>query len=162
MKTILAILVLCVPVLAQTSLSGGLKVNSLGLGATYKSVVAKFGKPTTEKIQKGDECVPDRRKILTYPGLTFELIEGQKNNFTVITFEVTSAKYDVSGIKVATRRSRSTGVSASGQWKPLSQAKRPGITKCRRTTPAAQISFSVTARSPGYRPGMRCVKGLIM
>ena len=100
MKTILAILVLCVPVFAQTSLSGGLKVNGLGLGATYKSVVAKFGKPTTEKIQKGDECVPDRRKILTYPGLSFELIEGQKNNFSVITFEVTSAKYDVSGVKV--------------------------------------------------------------
>src|SRR5689334_11316825 len=90
MKTILAILVLCVPVFAQTSLSGGLKVNGLGLGATYKSVVAKFGKPTTEKIQKGDECVPDRRKILTYPGLSFELIEDQqKKNFTVITFEVT-------------------------------------------------------------------------
>jgi len=97
---IFVLLVFSVSVFGQKAPTDGLKVNGVGLGAAYKSVVAKFGKPIKEKIQKGDECVPDRRKILNYPGLMFELIENEGKNFTVISFEATSAKYDVSGVKV--------------------------------------------------------------
>lgn len=97
---IFVLLAFSVSAFGQKAPTDGLKVNGLGLGAAYKTVVAKFGKPVKEKIQKGDECVPDRRKILTYPGLTFELIENDNKNFTVISFEVTSAKYDVSGVRI--------------------------------------------------------------
>ena len=102
MRTLLlfALLGFSVSAFGQKAPTDGLKVNGVGLGAAYKSVIAKFGKAIKEKIQKGDECVPDRRKILTYPGLTFELIENDNKNFTVVSFEVTSAKYDVSGVKV--------------------------------------------------------------
>ncbi|HTK38986.1 MAG TPA: hypothetical protein VL325_10875, partial [Pyrinomonadaceae bacterium] len=97
---IFVLLVFSVSAFGQKAPTDGLRVNGVGLGSAYKTVVAKFGKPVKEKIQKGDECVPDRRKILTYPGLTFELIENDNKSFTVISFEVTSANYDVSGVKV--------------------------------------------------------------
>ena len=120
---IFALLAFSVSAFGQKAPTDGLKVNGVGLGATYKAVVAKLGKPVKEKIQKGDECVPDRRKILTYSGLTFELIENDNKSFTVISFEVTSAKYDVSGVKIGdtqlavSRRfgKRSTEDTVSGQ-----------------------------------------------
>jgi hypothetical protein len=136
MKLLLMVLLLAVPCFAQTALSAGLKVNGIGLGASYKSVIAKFGKPTKEVTKKGDECVPDRRKLLTYQGLTFELIEDTKKNFTVISFEVTGAKYDVSGVKLGDtqiavnrrfgKRSSEETISGSKVWYYEMAADNPG------------------------------------
>lgn len=99
MKPVISVLIFAISTFAQVSLLEGPKVNGLALGASYKQVIAKFGKPTTDKINKIDECIGDRTRKLTYPGLTFELDE-QSGTFHVYSFEVTSPKYDVSGIRV--------------------------------------------------------------
>jgi len=99
MKTIFCILLLTVSSFAQTSLLEGPKVNGLGLGTTYKQVIAKFGKPTADKINKMNECIGDRTRKLTYPGMTVELDE-QSGTFHVYAFEITSPIYDVSGAKI--------------------------------------------------------------
>jgi hypothetical protein len=46
-----------------------------------------------------DECIGDRTRVVNYPGLEFELAESD-GTFTVYAFEVTSPKYNVSGVKV--------------------------------------------------------------
>jgi hypothetical protein len=99
MKTIVSILVFAISTFAQVSLLEGPKVNGLGLSATYKEVVAKFGKPTTDRIYKVNECIGDRTRTLRYPGLMIEMDE-QSGTFHVFSFEITSPKYDVSGVKI--------------------------------------------------------------
>jgi hypothetical protein len=96
----LAIILLCVPAFAQANLNGGVKVNGLGLGAAYRAVVAKFGKPASETTRKGDECVGGRTRTMKYPGLSFDLTDSDGKNFTVAWIEVTSPKWDVSGVKI--------------------------------------------------------------
>jgi hypothetical protein len=87
--------------LCQNSIREGLKVNGLALGATYAATVKAFGKPLRDVTSRRiDECIGSRTRTLTYPGLKVELVEGERNAFTVFGFEVTSAKWDVSGIKI--------------------------------------------------------------
>ena len=95
----LIIFLFALPVTAQISLTDGPAVNGLRLGATYKAIIAKFGKPLREKTNKMDECIGDRTRVVNYPGLEFELAESD-GTFTVYAFEVTSPKYNVSGVKV--------------------------------------------------------------
>jgi hypothetical protein len=86
------------PLSAQSKLQNGLKVNGLGLDAKYADVIKKFGKPTRETTTaKINECIGSRLRTMHYPGLVFELVEGDRNAFTVYAFTVTSAKWDVSG-----------------------------------------------------------------
>jgi hypothetical protein len=99
MKTIFFILLLSASAYAQVSLLDGPKVNGLGLGASYKQVIAKFGKPTADKINKVDECIGDRTRTLKYPGMLIELDEHSRT-FHVYSFEITSPKYDVWGVKI--------------------------------------------------------------
>jgi hypothetical protein len=87
------------PAAGQVSLTDGPAVDGLRLGATYQAVIAKFGKPTRVRTNKMDECIGDRTRDVEYPGLKFELAESD-GTFTVYSFEVTSPKYDVSGVKV--------------------------------------------------------------
>ncbi len=86
----------------QTSLKEGPKINGLGLGATRQQVVAKFGKPLAETKKKADECVGGTEVTLQYPGLKFRLWEDvdEPRRFTVGWFEVRSAQWLVSGIRV--------------------------------------------------------------
>jgi hypothetical protein len=93
------IFVFALPAAAQVSLRNGPAVNGVSLGATYKAMIAKFGKPLREKTNKMDECIGDRTRTVNYPGLSFDLAESE-GTFTVYGFEVTSPKYDVSGVKV--------------------------------------------------------------
>jgi hypothetical protein len=99
MKLLFFILLFTISSFAQVSLLEGPKVNGLGLGTPYKQVIAKFGKPTADKINKMDECIGDRTRKLTYPGMTVELDE-QSGTFHVYAFEITSPVYDVSGVKI--------------------------------------------------------------
>jgi hypothetical protein len=86
---------------SQSTIRDGLKVNGLALGSTYAATVRKLGKPTRDVTRKADECTGSRTRTLTYPGLKVELIEGdRRNDFTVFSFDVTSAKWDVSGVKI--------------------------------------------------------------
>jgi len=95
------IFLFALPAAAQISLSDGAAVNGISLGASYKAVVAKFGKPLREKTNEVDECIGDRTRKVEYPGLSFDMAESD-GTFTVYGFEVTSPKYNVSGVKVGT------------------------------------------------------------
>jgi hypothetical protein len=99
MKIIFFILLFTASSFAQVSLLEGPKVNGIGLSSTYKQVIAKFGKPTSDRVDKVNECIGDRTRTLKYPGMTIELDE-QSRVFHVFSFEITSAKYDVSGVKI--------------------------------------------------------------
>ncbi len=87
---------------SQPPLSQGPVVNGLALGATRDEVVRKFGKPLTENKRDAGECVGGTEMTLTYPGLKFMLWDDPDDprKFTVGELEVTSAKWDVSGLKV--------------------------------------------------------------
>jgi hypothetical protein len=85
---------------ARFGAKNGLKVNGVGLGATYTEVVKKLGKPEKVVTAEAGQCIGGTQRTLHYPGLTFELFEEGKNKFTVGEFEVTSAQWSVSGAKV--------------------------------------------------------------
>lgn len=92
---------LSISALCQNSIREGLKVNGLALGATYAATVKAFGKPARDVTSRRiDECIGSRTRTLTYPGLKVELVEGERHAFTVFGFEVTSARWDVSGVKI--------------------------------------------------------------
>lgn len=94
------ILLFTAPAFSQVSLIEGIKVNGIALGAKYSDVVRKLGKPTRDVTNKEmDECMGSHVRTLTYPGLKIEL-DDAGGGFTVFSFEVTSAKYDVSGVKI--------------------------------------------------------------
>ena len=94
-----ALLLCSTNVFSQVSLSAGPKVNGLALGATVKQVIAKFGRPISDKLQPRNECTGTRLRTMTYPGLIVELDESEKTYY-VFSFTVTSPKYDVSGIRI--------------------------------------------------------------
>ena len=88
------------PAFSQAVISKGLSVNGVKLGASYQSVVTKFGKPVNDVTdRKINECTGTRLRTITYPGLKVELDDGS-GKFTVFGYEITSARYDVSGVKV--------------------------------------------------------------
>lgn len=99
------LLLLAAPVFSQNSIVKGVKINGLGLGATYRDVIRKFGKPGSEKKRKADECVGGTEMTLNYPGLKFRLWDdhGNPKKFTVGWLEVTSARWDVSGARVGNK-----------------------------------------------------------
>lgn len=96
------LLIFTVSALSQISLESGPKVNGLALGATREHVIKKLGKPTRESKRTADECVSGTEMTLQYPGLKFRLWDDSEktSRFTVGMFEVTSAKWDVSGARV--------------------------------------------------------------
>ena len=106
MKRLLLVLVILVFAMSAHSQArhnaknGLMKINGVGLGATYAEVVKKLGKP--DKVVNGDadECIGGKMRTVHYPGLKFELYEGEPGKFSVGTFEVTSARWNVSGAKV--------------------------------------------------------------
>lgn len=97
-----AIIFLTVTAFSQTSLRSGPKVNGIGLGVTREQVVKRFGKPAFESKKEADECVGGTEMTLRYPGLKFVLWDDPENpkRFTVGQFEVTSARWNVSGAKI--------------------------------------------------------------
>jgi hypothetical protein len=102
MLLVLAGLLFTGTVFSQSSLEAGPKVNGLALGATREQVIKKLGRPTREIKGKADECVGGTEMTLDYPGLKFSLWDDSEKpgRFTVGMFEVTSAKWDVSGARV--------------------------------------------------------------
>ena len=97
---------LSVPVLSQTSIRDGLKVNGVALGTKYSDVVKKLGKPTRDITnRKMDECIASRIRTLYYSGLKLELADDEKKVYTVFSFEVTTANWNVSGAKIGDAQS---------------------------------------------------------
>ncbi len=95
-------LLLASPMFAQTSLKAGPEVNGISLGATREEVIRKLGKPASQTKKTADECVGGVEMTLRYPGLTFRLWDDPRNakKFSVGAFEVASAKWNVSGVKI--------------------------------------------------------------
>ena len=134
MKIIFCILFFAITTFAQVSLLEGPKVNGIALSATYKQVLAKFGKPSSDKINKVDECIGDRTRTVKYPGLMFEMDE-QKGTFHVYSFEVTSPMYDVSGVKVGNA--------------PAAVQQRFGTRKRTVENPGPRWFYDMTDENPG-------------
>ena len=79
---------------------GKLRFNGVGLGSTYGQVVKALGKPSRETKPQNEECIGGREKSATYEGASFTFMDEGKRTFKVMSFDLTSPKYSVSGIKV--------------------------------------------------------------
>lgn len=87
--------------------SSGINVNGVGLGVAYREVVRKLGKPSRDYTVEADECVGGKSRFLVYKGLTVELHPrtGNPKAFYVGRIDVTSARWNVSGVRIGARMS---------------------------------------------------------
>ena len=88
---------------AQAVNPAKLKVNGIGLDSTYSQVVKALGKPISDGKPTREECIGGREKSVKFDGATFYLMDGDSPNrktFEVKSFDITSSKYSVSGIKI--------------------------------------------------------------
>lgn len=103
-----------------------IRVNNIGSGASYSSVVKKLGRPTrskTQRINQSEACTGAAETHLTlfYPGLKVALLGDQKEqNLSVYSTEVASKKWEVSGIRIGT--DIKNVIAKFGE--PISQIKR--------------------------------------
>lgn len=96
-------LILAATISAQTTDPSKLKVNGVGLDSTFAQVTKALGKPKKDGKAKREECIGGREKQAEWEGATFYFMDGDSRNkktFEVRSFEITSPKYSVSGIKV--------------------------------------------------------------
>lgn len=100
-------LFLVLPVVAQEKLTEvDLRVNAVGSGTSYPTVIEKFGKPRrteTEKFDAVSACSGSAETHLTlfYLGLEITLLgDGKGRNLAVYTIEVTSPKWSASGVNI--------------------------------------------------------------
>jgi hypothetical protein len=103
MKILLFSIVLLLSVNAFSQFSSpDIKVNGVGLGASYREVVRKLGKPSRDYTVEADECVGGKSRYLVYKGLTVEMHprSSDPKEFYVGQIEVTSSKWDVSGVRI--------------------------------------------------------------
>jgi hypothetical protein len=83
-----------------------LKVNGIGSGSSYAAVLAKFGKPTKQKVERTEKALScmdsdETYRTLYYPGLEVEMLEvGGNQKPTVVALTITSTKRNASGIRI--------------------------------------------------------------
>ena len=116
------------PVFGQKYREVDLRVNGVGSGTSYATVVRKFGKPLRsqkEKFTADDACSGSAETHLTlfYSGLEITLLgDGRGRNLEVYSIEVASKKWSASGV--------SLGASAKDVLtkfgKPNSKEEKPG------------------------------------
>lgn len=84
-----------------------LKINgAVGLDSTYARVVKALGRPASETKPQKEECVGGREKTVKYAGLKLYFMDGMNmggKTFEVMSFDVSSRKYNVSGVRVGDR-----------------------------------------------------------
>jgi hypothetical protein len=92
---------------AQTKLQeADLKINGIGSGSSYSAVLAKFGKPTKQEIEKTEAmyaCTGSAEvyRTLYYPGLKIELLKNDSlRKPTVVSMTVSSPKWTASGLRI--------------------------------------------------------------
>lgn len=89
---------------SQTVDPARLKIKSLiELNSTYPQVVKALGKPLRETRPVKEECAGGHEKTVSYAGLSFYFMDAAnpgKNEYLVMSFDVTSPRYSVSGAKV--------------------------------------------------------------
>ena len=96
-------LILAATIGAQTTNPSKLKINGIGLDSTFAQVTKALGKPKKDGKATKEECIGGREKRSEWDGASFWFMDGDSRNkktFEVKSFEVTSSKYSVSGIKV--------------------------------------------------------------
>jgi hypothetical protein len=101
--TLLFIIVLLFTVDAFSQFaSPDLEVNGVGLGASYREVIRRLGKPLRDYTVEADECVGGKSRYLVYKGLTVETHprSGSPKDFYVGQIEVTSSRWNVSGERI--------------------------------------------------------------
>ena len=93
-----------VQVFAQTVNTAKLKINgTIGFHSTYAQVVKAFGKPVKETKPMAEECAGGHEKSVKYAGLSLGFIDSISRNgkvLEVMSFDVSSPKFTVSGVKV--------------------------------------------------------------
>ena len=102
MKTLLVSIVLLFTVNAfSQSSSPDIKVNGISLGASYREVIRKLGKPSRDYTVEADECVGGKSRYLVYQGLSVEMHPrgSSPKEFYVGRIEVTSSRWNVSGVR---------------------------------------------------------------
>lgn len=80
-----------------------MKVGGVGLDSTYAQVLKVFGKPLKDPKPTREECIGGRERLIEYAGASFYLMDGDSKDgktFELKSFEVTSPKYTVSGLRV--------------------------------------------------------------
>lgn len=107
MKTILGTLGLIVVLAAagfgQRTNVAKLRFSGIGLDSSYSQVIKVLGKPVKDPKPTREECVGGREKLVEYRGAAIHFMDGDsrdRKTFEVQSFEITSARYVVSGIKV--------------------------------------------------------------
>lgn len=80
-----------------------IKVKGIGLDSTYAQVIKALGKPVKDGKATEEGCIGAFEKEVEYAGLSIYFMDGDSKDgktFEVKGFEVTSAKWSVSGVKV--------------------------------------------------------------
>lgn len=96
-------LILTAAVFGQTTDPAKLRVKGIGLNSTLSQVKKAFGKPRVDGKPEREECAGGRYKKVEYNGAMFDLMDAvdpKKRTFQVVSFEITSPNFSVSGIKV--------------------------------------------------------------
>jgi len=92
------------PLFGQSVNPAKLRINGvIGLDSTYTQVIKLLGKPRKETKPVTSECTGDREKSVEYDGLSFYFADGpgpSKKTFLAMSFDLTSPKYTVSGVKI--------------------------------------------------------------
>jgi hypothetical protein len=71
-----------------------LKINGIGSGTSYSTVIKKIGKPLRTREDGFDECGGGYLKTLVYNGLKIQFLSDEKKrNYTVISMNLTSLKW---------------------------------------------------------------------
>lgn len=80
-----------------------MSVNGIKLGSTNAQLLTAFGKPTLDGPTEASECAGGESKNVEFEGAVFGLANGDSKDgktFEVVSFDITSPKYVVSGIRV--------------------------------------------------------------
>ena len=108
MKTLLFSILLLFTVNGFSQIkSTAIKVNGVGLGASYRDVVRRLGKPARDYTVEADECVGGKSRYLVYKGLIVEMHprSSDPKQFYVGQIEVRSARWNASGLRVGVKAS---------------------------------------------------------
>ena len=102
---LLLLLVTCVT--AQKNLREvSLRINGVGNGTSYSTVLKKLGRPSkrkTEKVRPSEACsnLAETHLTLFYPGLEIALLgDGRGRKLDVYRIDVTAKKWSASGIRI--------------------------------------------------------------
>ncbi len=108
----LAVLIVSPALGQQTLREVDLRIHGIGNGSSYAAVLAKFGKPTNQKIERTEKelsCMDadEIYRTLYYSGLEVEVLALDGNRKPkVVAFTITSTKWSASGVRIGSTPSQ--------------------------------------------------------